>query len=140
VAGLATITNAAGFVSGASAVLIGVLAGLVSYWACSVLKQRFGYDDALDTFGVHGVGGTIGALATALAVDQAIHPAAGALLEKGLLKGQLSAMGACIVLSLVATWVIAKLVDKLVGLRATEEEQAQGLDIVDHNEEGYNHS
>lgn len=140
VAGLATVTNAAGFVSGASAVLIGILAGMISYWACSVLKPRFGYDDALDTFGVHGVGGTVGALATALLVDQATHPAAAALLEKGLVRGQLSAMGMCILLSLVATWVIAKLVDKLVGLRASEEEQAQGLDIVDHKEEGYSHS
>ena len=140
IAGLATITNASGFVSGASALLIGVLAGGVAYWACSVLKPRLGYDDALDTFGVHGVGGTIGAFATALLVDEVAHPQAGLLVEKGLLKGQLTAMALCIVLSLAGTWLIAKLVDQWVGLRASDEEQAQGLDIADHNEEGYNHS
>jgi len=140
VAGLATITNAAGFVSGASAVLIGVLAGSLSYWACSFLKPKFGYDDALDTFGVHGIGGTIGALATAILVDANAHPGGAALVEKGLLKGQLAAMGFCIVLSLAGTWVIAKVVQKTVGLRGSEEDEAQGLDIADHNEEGYNHS
>ena len=140
VAGLATITNAAGFVSGASAVLIGLLAGSLSYWACSFLKPRFGYDDALDTFGVHGVGGTIGALATALLLDPQIHTAAAPLLDKGLLKGQLIAMAACIALSLAGTWAIAKLVQKTVGLRGSEEDEAQGLDITDHNEEGYNQS
>jgi Amt family ammonium transporter len=140
VAGLATITNAAGFVSGASAVWIGVFAGVFAYAACSWLKPLLGYDDALDTFGVHGVGGTIGALATALFVDQAVNPAGAALVEKGLLKGQLVAMASCIALSLVGTWVLAKLVDRLVGLRASEEDQSQGLDIADHNEEGYSHS
>lgn len=140
VAGLATITNAAGFVSSASAVLIGVLAGCLSYWACSFLKPRFGYDDALDTFGVHGVGGTIGALATALLVDANVHPAGAALMEKGLFRGQVAAMGFCVLLSLAGTWVIAKIVEKIVGLRGSEEDEAQGLDIADHNEEGYNHS
>jgi Amt family ammonium transporter len=140
VAGLATITNAAGFVSGASAVWIGVAAGGLSYAACSWLKPKLGYDDALDTFGVHGVGGTIGALATALLVTPAANPAGAALVEKGLLQGQLLAMGLCIAFSLVVTWVIAKAVDRMIGLRANEEEQAQGLDISDHNEEGYNHA
>jgi Amt family ammonium transporter len=140
IAGLATITNAAGFVSGAASVWIGVAAGGLSYAACSWLKPRVGYDDALDTFGVHGVGGTVGALATALLVTPAANPAGAALLEKGLLHGQLTAMGLCIVFSLAVTWGIAKAVDLLVGLRANEEEQAQGLDISDHNEEGYNHS
>jgi Amt family ammonium transporter len=140
VAGLATITNAAGFVSGASAVWIGVVAGVLSYAACSWLKPLLGYDDALDTFGVHGVGGTIGALATALLVDQTANPAGAALVGNGLLKGQLLAMAFCIALSLVGTWGLAKIVDLVVGLRASEEEQSQGLDIADHNEEGYNHS
>jgi Amt family ammonium transporter len=140
VAGLATVTNAAGFVSGASAVWIGMIAGVLSYAACSWLKPLLGYDDALDTFGVHGVGGTIGALATALLVDQAANPAGAALVEKGLVRGQLIAMAFCIALSLLGTWVMAKIVDRLVGLRASEEEQSQGLDIADHNEEGYSHS
>jgi Amt family ammonium transporter len=139
VAGLATITNAAGFVSANSSVMIGVLAGGLSYWACSILKPRMKYDDALDTFGVHGVGGTIGALATALLVDAQIHPSAGELLDKGLLKGQLVAMFFCILVSLGGTWVVAKIVHLTIGFRCTEEEESLGLDIADHNEEGYNH-
>ena len=140
IAGLATVTNAAGFVSGGSAVLIGLLAGTISYWACSVLKPKFGYDDALDTFGVHGVGGTIGALATALLMNAQVNPTGGALISKGLLKGQLTAMLLCIVVSLVMTWIIAKIVAATIGLRASEEGEAQGLDISDHGEEGYNHN
>jgi Amt family ammonium transporter len=138
IAGLATVTNAAGFVTGASALVIGLLAGAVSYWACSVLKPKFGYDDALDTFGVHGVGGTIGALATALLMDGAVNEAGGKLIGNGLLSGQLAAMLLCVVLSLVMTWIIAKIVAATIGLRPTEEAEAQGLDIADHGEEGYN--
>ena len=140
IAGLATVTNAAGFVSGGSAVIIGLLAGTISYWACSVLKPKLGYDDALDTFGVHGVGGTIGALATALLMDAQVNPAGGALISKGLLKGQLLTMLFCITVSLMMTWMIAKIVGATIGLRATDEGEAQGLDISDHGEEGYNHN
>jgi Amt family ammonium transporter len=137
---LATITNAAGFVSADSAFLIGLLAGSISYWACSVLKGKMGYDDALDTFGVHGVGGTIGALATALLMSPEVHSTGGSLLTKGLLKGQILAMVLCIAISLTMTWLIAKVIEKTIGLRATEEQEAQGLDISDHGEEGYQHS
>ncbi len=140
IAGLATITNAAGFVSGGSAILIGALAGGISYWACSVLKGKLGYDDALDTFGVHGIGGTIGATATAVLMNTEANPAGGALIAKGLLTGQFLAMLVCIVVSLAMTWLIAKLVQKTIGLRPTDEEEAQGLDIADHGEEGYQHS
>ncbi len=140
IAGLATVTNAAGFVSGGSAVLIGVLAGALSYWACSVLKPMLGYDDALDTFGVHGVGGTIGALATALLMDGSINEAGGKLASSGLISGQLTAMIATILLSLAVTWLLAKFVAATVGLRPTEEAESQGLDIADHGEEGYNNS
>lgn len=137
IAGLATITNAAGFVSSGSAVFIGLMAGAISYWACSVLKRKFGYDDALDTFGVHGIGGTTGALATAFLMCTAANPAGGALISQGLIKGQIIVILLCIVFSLGATWAIAKLVEKTIGLRPTEEEEAQGLDIADHGEEGY---
>jgi Amt family ammonium transporter len=140
IAGLATITNAAGFVSADSAFLIGLLAGSISYWACSVLKGKMGYDDALDTFGVHGVGGTIGALATALLMSPEVHSTGGSLLTKGLLKGQILAMILCIAISLTMTWLIAKVIEKTIGLRPTEEQEAQGLDISDHGEEGYQHS
>ena len=118
--------------------IIGILAGGISYWACSVLKPKFGYDDALDTFGVHGVGGTIGALATALLMDGSVNEAGGKLVAQGLLKGQLTAMLLCIVVSLGMTWIIAKLVAVTIGLRPSEEAEAQGLDIADHGEEGYN--
>jgi len=138
IAGLATVTNAAGFVSGGGALLIGLLAGGISYWACSVLKPRFGYDDALDTFGVHGVGGTIGALATALLMNATVNEAGGKLAGNGLLTGQLVAMLSCVVLSLAMTWIIAKLVAGTIGLRPSEEAEGQGLDIADHGEEGYN--
>jgi Amt family ammonium transporter len=139
IAGLATITNASGFVSTGSAILIGVVAGALSYGACSYLKGKLKYDDALDTFGVHGVGGTIGAIATALLVCPKVNPATEALVKSSLIKGQLIAMGSCILLSLIATALIAKLIAKTIGLRPTEEEEAQGLDIADHGEEGYNH-
>jgi Amt family ammonium transporter len=138
IAGLATITNAAGFVSTGSAVLIGVLAGVLSYAACSYLKSKLKYDDALDTFGVHGVGGTIGAIATALLVSPQVNPATEGIVSS-VIKGQLIAMGVCILLSIVATALIALVVQKTIGLRPTEEEEAQGLDIADHGEEGYNH-
>ena len=138
IAGLATITNAAGFVTGAASVGIGVLAGIGAYWACSVLKPKCKYDDALDTFGVHGVGGTLGALATAFFMSKSTHGAGGALIEQGLVRGQLLAMALCILWSLAITWVLAKLIQLTIGLRPTEEEEAQGLDIADHNEEGYN--
>lgn len=140
IAGLATITNAAGFVSGSSAILIGALAGALSYWACSVLKGKLGYDDALDTFGVHGIGGTLGALATGLLMSSATHAGGGALIPQGLLQSQLLAMLLCILISLGATWLIAQFVAKTIGLRPTEEEEAQGLDIADHGEEGYQHN
>ena len=109
------------------------------FFACTKLKGWLRYDDALDVFGVHGVGGTIGALATALLMDAEANAAGGKLIGHGLIGGQLAAMLACILLSLAGTWVLAKLVDRLVGLRPSEEEEAQGLDIADHGEEGYNH-
>ncbi|MGI9109941.1 MAG: ammonium transporter, partial [Opitutales bacterium] len=140
IAGLATVTNAAGFVTGGCAVVIGLLAGTISYWACSMLKPKFGYDDALDTFGVHGVGGTLGALATALLMNGSANEAGGKLVGNGLLKGQILAMLLCVALSLAMTWIIAKIVAKTTGLRPSEEEEAQGLDIADHGEEGYYHN
>ena len=116
-----------------------MVAGALSYAACSYLKGKLKYDDALDTFGVHGVGGTIGAIATALLVCPKVNPATEGIIKSSLVKGQLVAMGVCILLSVVATALLAKLVQKTIGLRPTEEEEAQGLDIADHGEEGYNH-
>ena len=87
---------------------------------------------------MHGGGGTIGAMATALLVSPQINPATEGIVSS-VIKGQLVAMGVCILLSVVATALIAKLVQKTIGLRPSEEEEAQGLDIADHGEEGYNH-
>ncbi|MEY4941077.1 MAG: hypothetical protein RIQ93_2812 [Verrucomicrobiota bacterium] len=136
VAGLVVVTPAAGFIDATGAVIIGVLGGLVPFIFCVKLKSRFGYDDALDTFGVHAVGGTLGAILTGVlatpSVNSSIEP-----LMKGLLMEQLKAVGFTIVLSVVATAVIAFIVKATIGLRPTVEAEQEGLDLSDHGEEGY---
>lgn len=150
VAGLVVITPAAGFVDSTGAVIIGVVAAIVPYIFCTVLKAKFGYDDALDTFGVHAVGGTLGALLTGVLATSTVN---GNLtdantyaktngLDKlvadgGLWLEQVKAIGITLVLSIVATVVIAYFVKVLVGLRPTHEVESQGLDINEHREEGY---
>ena len=155
VAGLVVITPACGFVTPKSAVIIGVLAGIVPFFACLKLKQWLGYDDALDTFGVHGVGGTLGAIVTGVFADAsvnanllgsyaqanglAIKAADGSFVlnKAGLLAAQFKAAGLTVLLSVVATVILAYLVKLVLGLRPTPEEENQGLDLVDHGEEGY---
>ncbi len=150
VAGLVVITPAAGFVDSTGAVIIGVVAAIVPYIFCTVLKSKFGYDDALDTFGVHAVGGTIGALLTGVLATSSVngnltdantYAKANGLYklvaEGGLWLEQVKAIGVTLVLSIVATVVIAFLVKVLVGLRPTHEVESQGLDINEHREEGY---
>jgi ammonium transporter, Amt family len=136
VAGLVVITPAAGFVDPTGAAIIGVLAGVVPFIFCVKLKSIFGYDDALDTFGIHAVGGTLGALLTGVlatpTVNGSIEP-----LMKGLLLAQLKAIGFTIALSAVATTVIAFLVKATIGLRPTTDEEREGLDVAEHGEEGY---
>ena len=138
------ITPAAGFVSANSAVLIGVLAGVVPFLAVVYLKAKLGYDDALDTFGVHAVGGTLGAIVTGICatVDANGNLATNLkdIVGKTLLTEQLKAIGVTLVISLIATAILAFLVKALIGLRPTEEEEARGLDISDHGEEGYSHN
>jgi Amt family ammonium transporter len=136
VAGLVVITPGAGFVLPTSAVIIGVLAGVVPYFACSGLKKALGYDDALDTFGVHGVGGTLGAILTGVFADEKANSVVAGLKE-GLLMNQLKAVVLTIVWSVVATAIIAFIVKAVIGLRPTEEVERQGLDINEHGEEGY---
>jgi Amt family ammonium transporter len=136
VAGLVVITPAAGFVSATSSVIMGVLAGVVCFAACSYLKKALGYDDALDTFGVHGVGGTMGAILTGVFADPAVNSVVGPLKE-GLLVAQLKAVGLTIVWSVVATAIIAYIIKAVIGLRPTTEVESQGLDITEHGEEGY---
>lgn len=140
VGGLVVITPGAGFVSVSSAVIMGLLAGVVPYLAVSYLKRMLGYDDALDTFGVHGVGGTLGAILTGVFADPAINGVlgeSGMNLMPGLLMNQLKAIAITIVWSVVATAIIAYIVKAVVGLRPTEEVERQGLDVNEHGEEGY---
>lgn len=141
VAGLVVITPAAGFVSTGSSVFIGIIAGSVPMFAVFKLKKWLKYDDALDTFGVHAVGGTIGALLTGIFADAKVNPAIsanlGPLLGKTLWLEQLKAMGLTIGIAIVGTIAIAYLVKALVGLRPSELVEEQGLDIHDHGEEGY---
>jgi Amt family ammonium transporter len=136
VAGLVVITPGAGFVSMGSSVFIGVLAGLVPFIFVSYLKAKLGLDDALDTFGVHGVGGTLGAILTGVFADEKVNALVGPLKE-GLLVEQLKAVALTIVWSVVATAIIAYVVKAVIGLRPTAEVERQGLDINEHGEEGY---
>lgn len=144
VAGLVVVTPATGFINATGAVIIGVLAGIIPFLACTKLKSWLKYDDALDTFGVHGVGGTLGALLTGFL---AVHEANGNLamnlkdiVGNTLWIEQLKAMGLTITLSVVATVIIAYIVKALVGLRPDEEEEVMGQDLVDHGEQGYHYA
>lgn len=134
VAGLVVITPAAGFVDATGAVICGVAAGVIPFFACVKLKAWLGYDDALDTFGVHAVGGTVGTLLTGILAVKEINGSEGGL---ELFKAQFLATLLTIVLSVVATVVIAYVIKFTIGLRPTAEVERQGLDINEHGEEGY---
>jgi Amt family ammonium transporter len=139
VAGLVAITPASGFVGPMSALIIGAIAGAVCYSACN-LKSKLGYDDSLDVVGVHGVGGTWGALATGLFASKAINEAGADGLffgNPGQLRTQLIAVLATYVLAVVLTWVILKIVDATVGLRVADEDEVVGLDLSQHSETAY---
>jgi len=139
VAGLVAITPASGFVGPMSALIIGAIAGAVCYSACN-LKSKLGYDDSLDVVGVHGVGGTWGALATGLFASKAINEAGADGLffgNAGQLRTQLIAVLATYALAVVLTWVILKVVDATVGLRVADEDEVAGLDLSQHSETAY---
>jgi Amt family ammonium transporter len=141
VGGLVVITPAAGFVTANGAVIIGVLAGVVPFFACTKLKHALGYDDALDTFGVHAVGGTLGALLTGFLATPEANPNLNLNLKdvvgSTLWLEQVKAIGLTLVLSIVATAVIGYALKATLGLRPTEEEEEAGLDITGHGERGY---
>ncbi|MBK7974351.1 MAG: ammonium transporter [Deltaproteobacteria bacterium] len=143
VAGLVVITPACGFVTPGSAVIIGILAGVVPFLACTKLKAKFGYDDALDTFGVHAVGGTLGAFVTGIFANVESNPNLATNLKDvvghGLWLEQLKAMILTVVMSVVATVVIATVIKKVIGLRAETDTERQGLDLNEHGEVGYNY-
>jgi Amt family ammonium transporter len=149
VAGLVAITPAAGFVGPMSAIAIGLIAGVFCYAMVAKVKGKFGYDDSLDAFGVHGAGGTLGAILTGVFAVRAINPifknAQGTATAVGLIDGhpsqvlnQLAGVAIAWVLAAVGTLVILLAVDWAMGLRVSEEEEIQGLDLSQHGEEGYN--
>ncbi len=146
VAGLVCITPAAGFVQPMPALLMGALAGVVCYMACSKLKHTLRYDDALDAFGVHGVGGAFGALLTGVFATRACWDVTGkgeaiGLIESGgdpsLLIGQLAAVGVTIAFAGIGSLILLKAIDIVMGLRVPAESEQRGLDVTDHGEEGY---
>jgi ammonium transporter, Amt family len=145
VAGLVAITPAAGFVGPMPALAIGIIAGVVCYWMVTKAKAIFGYDDALDAFGVHGAGGTVGALLTGVFAQQMINPIFGAGKPVGGLDGHWGQVGNQLVgvliawvVALVGTIVLLKVVDLITGVRVAEEHEIEGLDITQHGEEAYN--
>jgi ammonium transporter, Amt family len=148
VAGLVAITPAAGFVQPMSALLIGLVAGVFCYSMVAIVKVRLGYDDSLDAFGVHGAGGTIGAVLTGVFAARAVNPlftnGAGEALPMGLLEGnaaqffrQIVGIAVAWAIAVVGTVVILKVVDAIVGLRVSSEQEVKGLDLTQHGEEGY---
>ncbi|HVW83180.1 MAG TPA: hypothetical protein VHB50_00790, partial [Bryobacteraceae bacterium] len=140
------ITPASGFVKPMPALLIGFVAGIFCFWMVTAVKRMFGYDDTLDAFGVHGAGGTLGAILTGVFATNAINDTVinGKVAALGLVDGNpgqilnqaigvLIAMG----LAVVGTFIILKVCDALIGVRADHDEEEQGLDLSQHGEEGY---
>jgi len=141
VAGLVVITPACGFVSAKGAVIIGIAAGLIPYFACWKIKAWLGYDDALDTFGVHAVGGTLGAFLTGILATPFANPNLNTYLKDivrhTLWLEQVKAIAVTLVLAVVGTAIIAFIVKAVVGLRVSAEVETSGLDLAEHGEEGY---
>lgn len=145
VAGLVVITPACGFVSASGALAIGVIAGIIPWFFCFKIKSWFGYDDALDTFGVHAIGGTLGALLTGFLARTTVNGNLSTNLSayvtnslfQPLVWEQLKAIALTLVLAIVGTVVIAFIVKFTIGLRPTEETETLGLDLIEHGEEGY---
>ena len=145
VAGLVCITPAAGFVNPMPALIMGAAAGVVCAWACGTLKASMGYDDSLDAFGVHGVGGTLGAILTGVFATRACWDIAegeklGLIEGGGVMMGQIAAVIVTWVFSIIATFILLKIVDAIIGLRASEQQEIQGLDMALHGEEAYIHT
>lgn len=148
VAGLVGVTPAAGFVTPMSAIIIGLIVGVGCYLMVAEVKQRFGYDDTLDVFGIHGFGGTLGAILTGVLANSAINgifkDADGNVLPVGLLEGnsmqlvnQLVGIGIAVALAVVGTLIILKIVDLAIGLRVSENDELEGLDASQHGETAY---
>lgn len=143
VAGLVAITPAAGFVAPLPAVIIGLVGGIVCYFAVAVVKEKFGYDDSLDAFGVHGIGGTWGAVATGLWCSTEINPAGADGLFYGsadTLIAQLISIVVAYVFAIVGSYILFKVVSCFMQVRANENEEVSGIDISEHGERAYNQS
>ncbi|MFH1488270.1 MAG: ammonium transporter [Pseudomonadota bacterium] len=139
VAGLVAITPGSGFVGPVSAILIGALGGMICYGGV-MMKSRLGYDDSLDVVGIHGLGGTWGALATGLFASKAVNPGGADGLffgNPGLLWNQIVSIAATMAFAFIMSIIILKVVDLVIGLRVTEEDEQRGLDVSLHNETGY---
>jgi Amt family ammonium transporter len=137
VAGLGTITPASGYVDIGSALIIGLVAGLACFWASTTFKRRMGYDDSLDVFGVHGVGGFIGTVAVGIFATSAIAgPDVKGLIDgnSGQIMTQLYGIACAVALSAIGTWIILKVIDVTIGLRVMPEQEVEGLDINLHGE------
>jgi Amt family ammonium transporter len=141
VAGLVAITPASGAVGPMGSIAIGLAAGVICFYASTSLKRALGYDDSLDVFGVHCVGGIVGALLTGVFCAEALG-GAGFGVESGTMGGQLIAQATGVLATLaysgLGTFAILKVVDVIMGLRVSEDDESMGLDVALHNETGYN--
>jgi Amt family ammonium transporter len=140
IAGLATITPAAGFVGPNAAIVIGMIAGVMCFYAVS-LKSRIGFDDSLDVLGIHGVGGAVGSILLGVFASRSVNPAgvdgvlAGSFTQLG---KQLIGVGVVAVYAFILSWILLKVINSVMGLRVTEENEEQGLDYTEHSETAYN--
>jgi len=143
VAGLVCITPAAGFVQPMPALLMGAAAGVVCYFACGAVKSAFGYDDSLDAFGIHGIGGALGAVLTGVFATTEVNPGGAngvwydATAGFDVLIGQVVGVAVTIVFVIVATLILIKLLDVTIGIRVSQDTEIRGLDVSEHGEEGY---
>ncbi|MEN6464765.1 MAG: ammonia channel protein, partial [Syntrophaceae bacterium] len=140
VAGLVAITPACGFVSILSAIPIGIVVSVICFFAVTMLKQKLGYDDALDVFGIHGVGGTWGTIATGIFASKLVNEAG----ADGLIFGNVKLLMVqgvfflvCAAYAVIATFILFKVVDALIGIRVTAREETIGLDLTQHSEAAY---
>ena len=134
IAGLVCITPAAGFVQPMPAILMGFIAGILCFFAVTTMKNKLGYDDSLDAFGVHGIGGTIGALLTGIFASSQVNGVDGSVEQ---FTGQLVSVIVTVVYAGGVSWILLKILDKTMGLRVDEESETRGLDLSEHGEEGY---
>jgi len=142
VAGLVCITPACGYVTPRSAIVLGLAAGVVCFYACTTIKSKFGYDDSLDVFGIHGIGGALGAILTGIFATQMVtgeEAAMGGLVDGSgaLFVNQVISVVVAAVFAAVGSFIILKILDATMGLRVSEDEEIQGLDLSQHGEEGY---